>query len=35
MGEGQVLKNMLPFGTQWPMNASLPTRGNHRIGAKR
>ena len=30
MGEGQVLKNMLPFGTQWPMNASLPIRRNHR-----
>lgn len=30
MGEGQVLKNKLPFGTQWPMNASLPTRRNHR-----
>lgn len=35
MGEGQVLKHMLPFGSQRPMKASLPVRRIHRIGVKR
>lgn len=30
MGEGQVLKNMLPFGAEWPMNAYLHTRAEDR-----
>ena len=35
MGEGQVLKNMLPFGKQPPLDASQSTRLRRRSVVKR